>query len=112
MNGILDYCIDAGVYGIVCFGMGMTLRYGDREYFYAALDRHFPGVKERYMREFGNAYQITSPRADHLSQLFHNRCREHGIVTDTNALFAYMNDLPERHQQMTMEDYLARSPIR
>lgn len=109
LGGILDYCIDAGVYGIVCFDMGMTLRDGDREYFYAALDKHFPGMKERYIREFGNAYQIRSPRAEHLSELFHKRCREHGIVTDTNVLFAYMSDLPERYEQMTFEDYMNRT---
>ncbi|MDE7233308.1 MAG: radical SAM protein, partial [Lachnospiraceae bacterium] len=40
IQGILEYCRDAGVYGIICFGMGMTLRQGDREYYYAALDRH------------------------------------------------------------------------
>lgn len=43
LRGILDYCFDAGVKGIICFGFGTTLRDGDREYFYAALDRHFPG---------------------------------------------------------------------
>lgn len=33
LRGILDYCIRAGVKGIICFGMGVTLRDGDREYF-------------------------------------------------------------------------------
>lgn len=46
IQGILEYCAQAGVYGIICFGMGMTLRQGDREYYYAALDRHFPGLRE------------------------------------------------------------------
>ena len=43
LRTILDYCIDAGVKGIICFNIGMTLRQGDREYYYKALDRHFPG---------------------------------------------------------------------
>ena len=45
LRGILDYCIEAGVYGIICFGMSLTLRDGNREYFYQQLDRHFPGLK-------------------------------------------------------------------
>ena len=106
INGILDYCIDAGVYGIVNFGMGMTLRDGDREYFYQALDKNFPGIKEQYIHEFGNSYQIRSPKAERLSVLFEKRCREHGIVTDPDSLFSYMADLPERYEQMTMENYL------
>ncbi|MBO5461067.1 MAG: radical SAM protein [Ruminococcus sp.] len=40
IEGILDYCIEANVYGIICFDMGVTLREGDREYFYAALDKY------------------------------------------------------------------------
>ena len=48
LRGILRYCFDAGVKGINCFGMGLTLREGNREYFYAALDRSFPGLSQRY----------------------------------------------------------------
>ena len=47
LEGLLDYCIEAKVYGIINFGMGVTLREGDREYFYRALDRYFPGMKGR-----------------------------------------------------------------
>jgi len=32
LRGILEYCVRAKVYGIICFGMGMTLREGNREY--------------------------------------------------------------------------------
>ena len=37
ISGILDYCVEAKVKGIICFGMGMTLRNGNREYFYQQL---------------------------------------------------------------------------
>ena len=47
LEGLLDYCIEAKVYGIINFGMGVTLREGDREYFYRALERYFPGMKGR-----------------------------------------------------------------
>ena len=42
-SGILNKCIDAKVYGIICFGMGLTLRDGNPEYFYEHLDGLFPG---------------------------------------------------------------------
>lgn len=58
INGILDYCIEAKVYGIICFGMGMTLREGNREYFYNQLDRLFPGMKERYIKTYGSQYML------------------------------------------------------
>ncbi len=47
--GILEYCIEAKVYGVICFGMGLTLREGNREYFYNQLDRLFPHMKEKYI---------------------------------------------------------------
>ena len=56
ISGILNLCIQAKVYGVLCFGMGLTLREGNREYFYAQLDRLFPGLKERYMRRYRNQY--------------------------------------------------------
>ncbi len=74
LRGILDYCIEAGVKGIICFGMGVTLREGDREYFYAALDRHFPGMKEKYIKTYGNAYELASPKNRELMKIFRQTC--------------------------------------
>ncbi len=88
---IVQMCADAGVKGIVLFGMGLTLREGNREYFYQALDRHFTGLKERYIRTYGNAYSLPSPREDLLLELFHRLCEEAGIWHDNDCIFAYLN---------------------
>lgn len=66
INGILDMCIEARVYGVICFGMGLTLREGNREYFYSQLDRLFPGLKEKYILRYGNQYEVPSPAAGSL----------------------------------------------
>lgn len=92
---ILDACVRTGVRGIVCFDMGMTLREGDREYYYAALDRHFPGLKERYIREYGDAYILSSPNAGNLTRLFRETCIRHNILYRAEDCFAYLNALPE-----------------
>ena len=102
LAGILKYCIRAGVKGILCFGMGVTLREGNREYFYAALDRHFPGIKARYQREYGNSYILNSPNNDDLMRLFHAACERYGIMHDNDQIFAYLHDLPERYEQLTL----------
>lgn len=94
LEGILDYCIQAGVYGIINFGIGMTLREGDREYYYAALDRHFPGLKQKYHRKYGYAYEITSDNHKELMAIFHGRCREHGIVSDQGKVFEFLHEFP------------------
>lgn len=104
MEGILDYCVQAGVSGIMCFGIGMTLREGNREYFYAALDRHFPGIKEKYQRKYGHAYEITSSNHEELMRLFHSVCREHNIKSNVKELFEYLHKFPEgeKYEQLSL----------
>lgn len=104
IRGILDYCIEAEVYGVICFDMGLTLREGNREYFYSCLDRHFPGMKERYIRSYGNAYGVSSPDRERLMALFYRVCREHGIETDIGRIFAYMRTYENRnYRQLELE---------
>lgn len=98
---ILDYCIDAGVKGIINFGMGVTLRDGDREYFYAQLDRKFPGMKERYICTYGNTYEVPSPRSRELLKLFHDTCEGHGIWHDNDQIFRYMAQFEDKTDQLS-----------
>lgn len=104
IEGILSYCIQAKVYGIICFGMGVTLRDGDREYFYAALDRHFPGMKERYRKKYGHAYELPSDRNRELMALFRETCGRNGIVHDVDACFRYLQEFPQKYQQLCLID--------
>ena len=97
---IVEYCADAGVRGIIQYGMGLTLREGNREYFYGKLDRHFPGLKERYIRTYGNAYELPSPREGELLPLFHSLCERYGILHDNEQVFDYLHtlELPQGDQ--------------
>ena len=101
LDAILGACARVGVKGILCFGMGLTLREGDREYYYAALDRHFPGLKEKYIRTYGNAYELPSPNNERLMARFRSFCREHGILCEPQACFDDLRSLPERYRQMS-----------
>lgn len=102
IRSIAESCADAGVKGIIHFGMGLTLREGNREYFYAQLDRHFPGLKERYIRTYGNAYELSSPNARYLEQVFREECDRYGIWRDNNRIFAYLSEFEEKTEQMTL----------
>ena len=104
IEGILEYCRKAGVYGIICFGMGLTLRQGDREYYYAALDKHFPGLREKYHRKFGYAYEIPSDRQGELMRYFYGFCKENRIVSDAEQVFAYLREFPENkgYEQLSL----------
>jgi len=97
ISGILDLCIEAKVYGIICFGMGLTLREGNREYFYEQLDRLFPGLKEKYIRMYGNQYIVGSPENDRLMKLFTQKCSENGIVHNNEQIFQYLHTFEEKN---------------
>lgn len=95
LRGILRYCSDAGVKGIICFGMGVTLRDGDREYFYEKLDKHFPGIREKYENRFGSAYECQSENNAELMKIFRTECRHHGIMYDVDEVFTYLREFPD-----------------
>ena len=96
IGSILQMCIEAQVRGVICFGMGLTLRDGSREYFYRQLDRHFPGLKERYIREYGAQYVVSSPRNGELMRLFHSFCAEKGMMHDNDEIFRYLAAFEEK----------------
>lgn len=98
IEGILDYCVKAQVKGIICFGMGLTLREGNREYFYRKLDENFPGMKQRYIQEFGNAYEINSPGNKELMGIFKQICRENGIMYNVNEIFEYLHTFENKDE--------------
>lgn len=106
ISGILDMCAEAKVYGVLCFGMGLTLREGNREYFYGQLDRHFPGLKEKYISTYGNRYIVESLDSDRLMELFHLKCSENGIVHDNEQIFRYLHTFEEKqsNRQLSLWD--------
>lgn len=106
ISEILNMCIDTGVRGVLCFNMGLTLREGNREYFYRQLDRSFPGLKEKYIRMYGNNYEINSPNDVRLMALFRETCRNNGIMHDHRQIFAYLNQFEDKNegQQLSLWD--------
>lgn len=94
LEGILDYCIQAGVYGVICYDIGVTLREGDREYFYRKLDEHFPGMREKYHKKYGYAYEVVSDNSRELMKEFHEICGKNNIESDMNRIFSYLWEFP------------------
>ncbi|MCL2018555.1 MAG: radical SAM protein [Oscillospiraceae bacterium] len=108
LRGILDYCIDAGVRGIMNFGFGTTMREGSRDYFYRKLDEHFPtdgrrpGMKQKYIKTFGNSYECPSPNSSRLWRIFSDVCRKNGILYKTKDVFEYMNKFESKATQLSL----------
>lgn len=104
IDGLLKYCIDAKVRGIICFGIGLTLRDGNREYFYSRLDKHFPNMKERYIYTYGNSYQLTSSNNNVLMNRISEVCRNHGIMFGVENVFSYLHKFESKAEQLSLFD--------
>ncbi|MBQ3002564.1 MAG: radical SAM protein, partial [Clostridia bacterium] len=103
VRGVLNYCFDAGVKGVLTFGDGgMTLRDGDREYYYSALDRHFPGLKSIYVKKFGLNYEIPSDKGKYLMSIVRDECKSHGVMFNQNEIFTYMHEYPKKFEQLSL----------
>lgn len=76
---------------------GLTLREGSREYFYAKLDKLFPGAKQKYIRQFGLRYECNSLYAPALYTRFNELRQQYGIA-DRMKVFA-----PEKVEKKTAQ---------
>ncbi|MDR1950851.1 MAG: radical SAM protein [Bacteroidales bacterium] len=102
LMGLLDYCKKANVRGILGFGFGVTMREGSRDYFYRCLDEKFPGIKEKYIRQFGNSYICNSPNNSRLNAVFQAFCKQENIIHKPKDVFAYLHEFETKKQQMSL----------
>ena len=104
LKGVLDYCVKAKVKGIMNFGIGLTLREGNREYFYKKLDEHFPGIKDKYIKTYGNNYSIGSKNHKEMMNYFIDICKKNNILYQTDDVFQYLEDFPCKNVQLNLFD--------
>jgi hypothetical protein len=77
---IVDRAAEAGARYVLA-GFGMTLRDRQRDYYYAALDRHFPGLRERYESRYGDRYGCRNDNEPALASAVSERVAHHGLQT-------------------------------
>lgn len=100
IRGILNQAKASGA-KFVFPAFGMTLREGNREYYYDKLDELFPGMKEKYIRRYGNRYQCTSPKAKKLWEFFKNECECLGLLHDMQSITRQYK-MKYTYQQLTL----------
>ena len=91
VTAILNECARVGVKGVI-------------EYYYQALDRHFPDMKQCYISRYGNAYELPSPNAAELREVFRKICRDNGMLSSPEECFRYMYEFPEKKIQLSVFD--------
>ncbi|KOR25696.1 radical SAM protein [Clostridium sp. L74] len=73
---------ECGAKFISAYGMGLTLRGNQREYFYNSLIEKFPNknIVAKYKETFGNKYECASLNHKRLWYIFKNECEKLGIL--------------------------------
>lgn len=98
---LMDACIANNVKGIIFFGVGLTLREGNREYFYEKLDQRFPGLKDKYIKKYGNSYEISSENSKQLAEYIYKKCKENNIMCNNDEIFKNMKEYPQKFKQLS-----------
>lgn len=90
--------------GLLTFGIGMTLRYGNREYYFKKLEEHFPELKKEYMRKYGSSYGIKSPNSQKLTRIIKKFCKDNNIIYGEKEVFKFCTLFPEQNNQLSIFD--------
>lgn len=100
IRGILNYCVEAKVKGIIVFGIGLTLRDGNREYYYKNLDKNFKGLREKYISKYGNSYEVVSENHEILMKIIKETCEKNNIICGVEEVFKYMKAFEEKNNEI------------
>ena len=87
LSRLLRQTAEAGGRFCYCWP-GLTMREGQREYFYQALDREFPGLREKYEKRYGTRYRCTVPGAAKLYAWVREECSRLGLLSEMEAIIA------------------------
>ena len=61
-------------------------------------------MKEQYIKQYGNAYELPSPNAKELMGIFQRICKEKGMLSTPDECFRFMHELPDKYRQMSIFD--------
>ena len=79
--------------------MGLTLREGNREYFYTKLDEIFPGLADEYISIYKDRYNVVSPRNKRLMKFFNEYTERYSIMNDNEKIFSYLREFEDKKEE-------------
>ena len=85
--GIVERAAGCGAKFVYAW-FGLSMRDGQREYLYAALDRDFPGLSKKYAARYGRRYGCPSPNARKLLDVFRAACIKNSILYNMSDIVA------------------------
>lgn len=103
IRNLLKGIVEAKVKGLLYFGIGMTLREGNREYYYQQLDKLYPTIKEKYIKYYRTSYFIGSFNHEKLMKILDDTCSLNNIIHSSDEVFSYLKKFEEKeYEQLTL----------
>ncbi len=103
IKGILNYCKKTNVKGIVTFGLGLKLEDKNREFFFSNIHKNFPGVKDKYVDQFSDDTNISTPKNITLENIIFKFCLDNNIIYGSDKVFSFIDEFPERESLFDFE---------
>ena len=100
IRGLVELAAASGA-RYVYLETGVTLRMNQQQYFYNALDKHFPGLKEEYVRGFGSLYRCITPRHREVRRTLADHCKRNGLLYRLNDILAAQRE-PYQQPQLSL----------
>jgi len=92
IQGLLSYCVKAGVYGILTDKMCPVLREGNRERFYQQLYKNFPDIYDRYEADYADEKTLKTKNYTEIMACIRETCEAHGIQYDKEELLRFTRE--------------------
>lgn len=100
INRIIDLAYQSGA-KFIYPAFGVTLRQNQRDWYYKKLDELFPALKEKYIKNYGNAYECRCLKAKELWSLFQCKCDDYEILYNMKDIIAGYKD-PYQSVQLSL----------
>lgn len=82
--------------------MGMTLRENQRVYYFDKLDEKFPGLKEKYIKTYGDRYNCLAPNYKQLYKVFADEYDKYGILYKMNDIIRAYKKKSTNDEQISL----------
>ncbi len=84
IRNIIKRAYECGAKFIFSYGIGVTLRSNQREYYFEQLRKIFPNqmLDEKYIKTYGEQYENSSLKSEHLWKVFKEECEKYNLLYD------------------------------
>lgn len=100
IKNIIKSAYESGAKFVFSYGLGVTLRQNQREYYFGKLREIFPNqnLDKKYIDTFGESYINSARNYEHLFKVFKQECEKYSLLYDMKDIIADYKSRYEKTQ--------------